>query len=121
MAVEYSGMAIQKIQQEHVLLCQELLLKVESAVPLVGRWQILSCREKMAKSETDISSDCVVMFNVSDKRLNMTNPLSWCRGSDLLRYGKPPNRKSYQIRRLTSGFLKWEGPHSRGSACNCST
>jgi len=32
------------------------------------------------------------------------------------RYGKPPNRKSYQIRRLTSGFLKWEGPHSRGSA-----
>jgi len=46
----------------------ELLLKVESAVPLVGRWQ----------------------------------------------YGKPPNRKSYQIRRLTSGFLKWEGPHSRG-------
>lgn len=46
----------------------ELLLKVESAVPLVGRWQ----------------------------------------------YGKPPNRKSSQIRRLTSGFLKWEGPHSRG-------
>lgn len=29
-------------------------------------------------------------------------------------YGKAPNRKSYQIRRLISGVLKWEGPHSRG-------
>lgn len=76
-------MAVQQIQQEHVLLCQELLLKVESAVPLVGRWQILSCREKLPKLETDISSDWVVIMNVSDKRLNMTNPLSWCRGSAL--------------------------------------
>ena len=35
------------------------------------------------------------------------------------RYGKQPNRKSYEIKLLQNGSLRWEGPHSRGRNAQC--